>query len=551
MTASATLEVALYGCAVILGAVLRLLLLDARPLSVDEGTFALQSYGVMLGRFAEPLRNGPLPTYGVAATLALFGGGDGAARLFSVIPGSAVSVAPWFLRASIGRAAGVVAAWGFALSPILLLGSRTVGSDALIAVLALALWWACGPSRLQGWWRALSVAVLAAALLTSGPSGLTAGGALGLAALLSYPDLDGLSKSARSVWSSPLRTSIILIFIGAMLVISTGFGVNLRGIQYVLADSWSTWFGTFTARGNRGGALPTIAMYELPALLLAVVGVGITLVHRRRTDLFLALWAVILLLTGMVQSGTALSKAMLAVVPIYLLASRTVASSLSVARGASSGWRWRASLVAASVPVFVAFGLLNRASKLSEPTPVEFIYGEAGLVLAAISLLAYLPEGAGRRAILWYGFAALSVAFIVHSAVFLNYRMESAPSEPVVGQQISPELRRATTEAVYYSTYFDATVRVDPQLRGALAWYLRGAPNVEYSAQQSEGISILLAPTAQAPLGEGSNRIPGVFTPAFDGGLSWRGAWGWVIARNGLVRPNPRDIILRAPSSAL
>ncbi len=125
--------------------------------------------------------------------------------------------------------------------------------------------------------------------------------------------------------------------------------------------------------------------------------------------------------------------------------------------------------------------------------------------------------------------------------------MASAPSELVVGQEISQYLRAGATEAAYYSQYYDQTITVDPQLRVPLKWYLRKAPSVDYSTANTQGISIQLYQSGQA-VPPSTSRQPGLYTPALKGGrLSWPGIWSWMVARHGLVNLNQRDILLRAP----
>ncbi|HEX2923567.1 MAG TPA: hypothetical protein VHS28_06025 [Chloroflexota bacterium] len=107
-----TLEVGLYLLALLVGMILRLLLIDARPLSFEEGALASESYRIWLGQPPESLHQGPLTAFGTALALALFAGGDGAARLVSAIFGARLVGTPFLLRNSLGRTAALVATWG-------------------------------------------------------------------------------------------------------------------------------------------------------------------------------------------------------------------------------------------------------------------------------------------------------------------------------------------------------------------------------------------------------------------------------------------------------
>ena len=107
--------------------------------------------------------------------------------------------------------------------------------------------------------------------------------------------------------------------------------------------------------------------------------------------------------------------------------------------------------------------------------PSPFLYGEAILVILAVATILFALQGKERLALGWYALAVLSVGFIVHTTVFLNYRMETIGQEPVVGTQITPSLRDAAKEAAYYSRYYSQTITVDPDI-GTLPDGIFGSP---------------------------------------------------------------------------
>lgn len=236
--------------------------------------------------------------------------------------------------------------------------------------------------------------------------------------------------------------------------------------------------------------------------------------------------------------------------PLYILAARQVADTVHVASGRGSGWRWVLASVATAVPIAVAIILLNRLSTatLDQP-PVEYLYGEAGLILVGLLCFTFLLTGRERGALVWYGLAVLAAGFLVHSTVFLSYREESLAYEPAAGAQLSPYLRDAARTAAYFSVHYGMPVTVDPGLREATKWYLRDAQDVRYAQDATTGSLIRLADGDQAAARDELPRRPGLYQPAIDARqLNWRGLWRWAVDRTGLVRANTRDIIARTPS---
>lgn len=546
----ATVESGLYAVAVLLGVALRLLLLDQRPLSVEEGALASQSYRVMLDHMPNVLRDGPLPTYGVALALLLFGGGDGAARLLSAVAGSALVVTPYLVRDSLGKVAALLAAFGFALSPLLLFASRDVGSGIVPATLSVLLWWAVsrGMKPANTRW-AFGIALILSALIACAPAGLTAIIALGVAALLSHPSPASLAGELRRLSAEAVWRRAALLFVASTLAIGAAFGANLPGVQSVLVDVWAGWLGSLSLLSPRGSLPVTIALYETPVLFAALGRLVATIARKQRTDTFLSLWMMILLLLGMLQSPGSLSRVVLPLVPMYLLGARALAGGLPLARGIHMSWRWGVASLGVMVPVLVAVVMLNRASILGQEIPAVFLSGEAALVTCGVLVIFVMLDGRGRSALGWGAATVVGVLFLVHTTFFLNYRLDSAPRELVAGQEITPFLREAATEAAYYSRYFDSTITVDPQLRVPLEWYLRSALNVGYSTANTQGISIQVSRSAQTPVTPTTARRPGLYAPAFDAGeFSLQGVWAWLVAREGLVSPNQRDILLRAPA---
>jgi hypothetical protein len=283
----------------------------------------------------------------------------------------------------------------------------------------------------------------------------------------------------------------------------------------------------------------------------------------------------LLLLVGMMQASGSLSRAVLPLVPLYLLAARGLAGSISLRPMAGSSGRWALACLLLAVPLLVGMGLLTRigtpgmveaptlgtfpeavsrlvllqADKLSPQHVLALhLLLEAVLVVAAVVGMVSLLEGPGRRALGWWTVVLLGSGYLLHSSFFLNYRPESLPMELVLGTQVSPALREAAVDAEYFSDHFGAPVSVDPQLRPSLDWYLRGLRAVQGSTEATQGISLVLVQPGLDQSRPGSERRLGLYSPSVDPrDFTWQGVWRWMLSREGLVRPNQRDVIVRAP----
>jgi predicted membrane-bound mannosyltransferase len=545
-----TLEVGLYLLALLVGAVLRLLLVDARPLSVEEGSLASESYRMWQGQPPDSLHQGPFTAFGTALTLALFAGGDGAARLLSALFGSVLVGTPYLLRNSLGRSTALIAAWGLAISPLVVFASRDVGSGIVPLCLSVLLWWLVeGGTKNLTAPRGYVLAVVLASLIACGAEGFSVLVTLGLAGVLSHPRPRLLLSDLRAFLATPLCRRVGLAFVAALLTIGTGFGTNLRGIQWMLVDSWAGWLSAFSLTSPRSALIWMLVAYELPVVLMALVQLLRTLPRRERVDLFLSLWAMLLLLACMLQTGSLAARVVLPIVPIYLLAARLLGSTISATARAATGWRWNSAVVAVVVPIAVGTVLTNRGTTQGLEVPPMFLYGEALLVVASVAALVVLLNGDARRALGWYAAITLSIGLMVHNSVTTNFITASADMEPVVGAEPSAPLRNAARDASYFSRFYGTPVTVDAQLKGPLEWYLRDARNVQYGTEQSEGVSIILFRSQGQDPKPDTERRPGILTPSVDlANVTWQGLWRWVVFRDGLVRPDSRDIIVRAPA---
>lgn len=544
-----TLEVSLYLLAIVAGVVLRLLLIDERPLSLEEGSLAAEAYSIAMGRAPDLLHQGAVNAYGTALSLLLFGAGDGEARLVSAVAGSVLIGLPYLLRRQLGRVPAVVAAFAIVISPVMLFGSRNVGGAALALTASMLLWAALEPGvKGMSVRRALAVALLTAVMVASGREGVTLLATMAIAAWLSHPRPSSLMGDLGTLFLAARGRRMAMAFVVILVLIGTGLGSNPKGLQWAAVDGWSDWARSFTLVAGRGNVVLLMLLYEWPAVLLGLPRVVRAVVVRDRVDSFLSLWFILALVVCMLQEGEIAWRVILPTLPLYLLAARTAGGSLRQASGLRWDGRTVVAAVAVGVPIAVGIVLLNRVATPATATPVEYFYVEICLLaVGAVALL--LLRARERAALAWWTSAILVVGFLVHSSAFLNYRAETVGREPLVGTQVSPVLREASRYESYISRFFRVQVTVDPELRGPLVWYLRDGKEITYSTELTRGVGIHMLRGDATPIDPGSDRRPGLYSPTIvRSDLTWQEVWRWAVARDGLVRANQRDIIVRAPA---
>ncbi len=104
-----TTETAIYGALLLVSLMLRLVDLDARPLSSAEAAQALGAW--QLAQSHEPVTVGsPLLTNGTAFLFFLFGANDFTARLLPALFGALLVLLPYFWRERLGHEGAFLAA---------------------------------------------------------------------------------------------------------------------------------------------------------------------------------------------------------------------------------------------------------------------------------------------------------------------------------------------------------------------------------------------------------------------------------------------------------
>lgn len=110
---------ALFGAIAILGFMLRIWDVGARPMHLDESTVAWFGWQLLTGHgYAyDPVYHGPFQHEMLALVFMLFGASQVSARLLAVVFGTGIVILPWFIRDYLGRLAALMSCFLLAVSP--------------------------------------------------------------------------------------------------------------------------------------------------------------------------------------------------------------------------------------------------------------------------------------------------------------------------------------------------------------------------------------------------------------------------------------------------
>jgi len=280
---------------------LRIVDLAAKPMHHDESLHAWFSWRLVTGEGYEydPTYHGPVQFYFGALMYAIFGVGEFAIRFAPAILGSAITVLPYFLRRQLGSAGALTAAAALCLSPAYLYYSRFAREDIYAAFFSLLLVVLVFRFLDQptGWLPAAIAAVLAVNFATKETTYILVfvGGTFFIAAtafqvvrarrralgLRSAPIVAAISSAGRDAWIWALA-AFALVY----TILFTTFLFEPQGLRTGLYESIHYWLSQQPV--NRGGQpwfyyLVVVPAYELPILLLAVLG---TVAALRRPTLF-------------------------------------------------------------------------------------------------------------------------------------------------------------------------------------------------------------------------------------------------------------------------
>ena len=290
----------------VVAALLRLAGLGAQPFLPAEAT---QAVAALAGAGLSGTGVSPLLLSLQKVSFLVTQSGEELARLWPALAGIALVLLAYQLRADLGRVGALGAALLLAISPALVLWSRSATGESFALLAAMVLVVAlCRARRGERWtlWMAagLALLVLSSPLAYSVLLVLTP---LALLALLRRPDADGGANAA--------MLFLILVALGA-----TAFFFNPGGFAS-LAELPASWLAGITSSVGYSPFWLT-AQATLSQLLLVVLGAAGMVVGLRRRDWLaagLGLWLALGLLLLWLRAGRTAADAALLALPLALL----------------------------------------------------------------------------------------------------------------------------------------------------------------------------------------------------------------------------------------
>ncbi len=541
-----TTETAIYGALLLVSLMLRLVDLDARPLSSAEAAQALGAWQLAQGH--EPVTVGsPLLTNGTAFLFFLFGANDFTARLLPALFGALLVLLPYFWRERLGHEGAFLAALLLAVSPLSLFGSRWLGPEALAALLGLGLVTALVRFADKGTPRSLyASAALLGLLLASGPGAYFVLLALVAGALAAWtlgrrgnPAMAGLGERLKAAPADARAAG--LVFGATVVGVGTLLLFHVQGLRG-FGDVLSAWWHGF----SRVGALPWFSPFLWPVLYEPIVFVfgiigGIQAVRDR--DLLgsgllgSALGIAIMLMAWPARTAGDL---LLVSVPLALLAGRCVARLWESAR---ADWRGVRDGVYVAVFAILAMYVYLQLAGFAERGNIEF----AILAWVGIGLVAVLTLGQGvlhgvDNALRNLAVAGAALTFVVtlSAAVGSAYNPSGKNAEYLDPMPTSPQARMLAGDVAIWSLRrmgdaHEMSVAVMLPDPAVLQWYLRDFRKLEVYSESVGPVNAEAIVTLEGVQPKvGAAYVGQPYELARDSrwrGLSARDWWRWALWR--------------------
>jgi hypothetical protein len=443
-----TLEHGLYAVVLAIGIGLRFLHLGELSLSDFEAGWALQALRVAQGQLPAL---GPNPAYVhlTALLFFIFGSSDFLARFWPALAGSALVLAPWFLRKRIGRIPALVLACGLALDPGLVAMSHLAGGPILaisFLMLTVLLW-------LDG--RRATAGLFAGLALLSGPSvwfGLF-GLAISWAATRGTwkhlrptgednpgkPEIDGNTNQLR--WkdlTGTLSSALCTLLMAGSLFFLSPKGLSAFVMSFV--ESLRGWWTLSDITIWR--PLLALPAYEILPLGFGIAGAVRGVLKRDPLSIRMGVWALVALVLALIYPGKQTSDVIWALLPLWTLAAIELGHHFDF----ENRNRWELAGVVTLVLTLLVFGWLDLASVTTMDLGTEQARMRLFLLIAVVLLtaLSLVLVGAGwsvhiaRLGGVWGGVIALAAFTLAMSTGAAGVRepltVELWPPEPRTGR---------------------------------------------------------------------------------------------------------------------
>jgi hypothetical protein len=323
-----TLEHVLYAAIFALAALLRLGDLGIIPISPDEAFNAVAVWDFWNNPGTEPSVGSPL-FFSLNVFLSqLIGFSDTSMRVVPALFGMALVPMPWFIRDRVGQIGAIIAGLLLAISPTLVLASRTAGgqSAALFAgMLVFVAWLRFNETKDDKWLYGIAVGLaigfISAEIFFS----------IILCLLLAWLIQSNIGRPIQDIETGSESTSnrppprkiiwFVLLFSAVIVLGSTAIFLNLRGFGSALS-LLTDWLHLFTLSGDALALVSPIlslGRYELILLLLGGVAVVWATWKGEPFPMLLAYWFILTLILTFFQRGFVYNVLILALPGVLLI----------------------------------------------------------------------------------------------------------------------------------------------------------------------------------------------------------------------------------------
>lgn len=500
-----------------LGAVLRFGNLGSVPLSPVEAENALASWQFWHNVPVTSTIHSPSYFTLTNALLPFLSDNDTVMRLVPALFGLGVVALPWLLRRQWPAAAMLVTGLFLAVSPLNVFVSRQAGgqSAAMFALLLLVIaLWRLSPASSRTW----SVVVGAALALgvTSDPLFYSGMVTLFVAWILTggirSNEPEDRTTARFLVWRVALLSGgVTLLILGTSLLLHT----QAVGATLQVGTSWLSQFGWPAPSSDpllRSIAAPfaAVARYEPALLLLGLPALAWAIMSRGTGRLWLAAWAMGLVVLSIIQVGTQ-ENALVLTLPGYLLIgllaghlvkSREPGTDPRVTLLVAGGLALLGGVLLVSVARFTRLGLWS--------SDQAALLGLATLSLLAAGALVVLALSFDRSAARLGAFIGLGI-WLIYAQWGLAYQLShpgaNDPRELWVEEATDQDIRtmmQVVTDVSRQVTNSADGLQVTSLVQSpVLAWYLRDFERVQFA----DAIPLQNAPEALITRTESEARL--------------------------------------------
>jgi 4-amino-4-deoxy-L-arabinose transferase-like glycosyltransferase len=521
------------------------MVIDRAPLQESEAGLAFAAGWSALGQWDASLADtgAPLLAHVMAALFWLFGASDVAARLPAWLAGVGLILAPALLSRPLGAGATLLAAVLFAASPIAVHLSR-VADPAMVTAALAALVVGCAVrvfTDRPAWGPWALAGGLGLSLAHHGGVAIALGAAALAAVVVWGPASRDFVRGAAAL-AGPAGRGPVVLGVATAIVGATGGLMDLSGVGFPLGPLWGD-----AGRLLSTAALPTrnilaILAYGWPVLVLAIVGLVLELRQGNRLALFLAEWALLLLVVAAAFGGSEPTFAALPLVPLSLLAGLALSHIRFEVRPAElDGGCWAAIAVALAAAGAAMLLIAHRVGGERATAPLAFLafFGTAALLVALWRRYVSRRERAAVLAVLG---GMLLAGFFAGNTARLSFGGSPPGAELLGREETDPAFRAAFRELTVLASADPSRVLVvDSTTPATVRWYGRGISQVPSQDATTKKPYTFVEP------GPGDNRprTPWKTESQIDAAdFHPMGLARWVVSQSALVKGKPRDIII-------